>query len=379
MRDASATVLPGKPRISPEGREGVLASLSESEGNVRHLKSSLSVVAAFQAEGFPSPPAGLAAIVADFVQSATRGIPLSQFANMTPGTGVLANAASAAVNQVIGGMTQQQKEAMKAGANPFDAAAVLRFAEMLTKFGSHALAMTMMNGGEKGEGGSSLASRAASNGRVSSANYTDQLAGGATYKALIEQGYKPAHINSAMEFARHIGASDDMARKFIKLDQNNRENLHRFVDDMRKNPAKTPEEENAKIEEFRKKNPDAAKHLSPEDIRKIIRGDDKKKIDLKGEQLPFDESHKDRIADNKTLGAEKKIDAQHTATAARNADQGTRQSTIDSLEALANAPVQLKQPTDKKASSDDPSAKTAPMQPTKRQVTAPNAAVPKVG
>jgi hypothetical protein len=132
---------------SPRAREGAALSLSESENTIRGLKSSLSVVAAFQAEGFPSPPAGLASMVADVVRSATQGIPLEQFASMAPGTGRLVTAAFAAVNLVVGGMTQEQKEAMKAGANPFDAAAVHRFSEMLTKFGSHAAAMAMMNGG----------------------------------------------------------------------------------------------------------------------------------------------------------------------------------------------------------------------------------------
>src|SRR5947209_7091704 len=112
------------------------ADLSASEDAVRYLKSSESVETAFHAEGFPSPPSGLAAIVADLVRSATQGIPPKQIANMAPGTGSLATAASAAVHLVMDGMTQPQKDAMKAGANPFDAAAVQRFTELLHKFGS---------------------------------------------------------------------------------------------------------------------------------------------------------------------------------------------------------------------------------------------------
>lgn len=140
------------------------------------------------------------------------------------------------------------------------------------------------------------------------------------------------NIHDAMEFARHIGANQDMAQKFIKMDQASRDNLHHFVNDMRKNPAKTPEEENAKIEEFRKAHPEAAKHLTPEDIRKILHSQDKKSIDLKGGQLPFTEPQKDRTEEVKKIGVERQVEAQHAAAAAKL--QGNNQAAKDDLDVL---------------------------------------------
>ncbi len=323
-------------------------------------------------------------MVADFVRSATQGIPVEQLASMAPGTGSLATAASAAVNLVVGGMTQEQKEAMKAGANPFDAAAVHRFSEMLTKFGSHAIAMAMMNGGG-GDRAEKTATLSSSGGRTtSSASYTEGLAGGPTYKALVEQGYKPAHINSAMEFARHIGASEDMARKFIKMDQKSKENLHRFVDDMRSNPAKTPEEENAKIEEWRKKNPGAAKHLTPEDIRKIIRGDDKSKVQLKGEQeAGHDDTQGELVAEQRKLGVERAIDSQHAiaSTKLRKNDK-TAKDDLDILTAgIAKAEKQegVKQPNNAKPPAEKKADQPDKPKPVERQAARPNVPAPKVG
>ena len=87
------------------------------------------------------------------------------------------------------------------------------------------------------------------------------------YSALLDQGYKPAHIASAIDFARHIGASEDMAHKFIKMDQTSRENLHRFVDDM---PESDPDQGGRERQDRdSKKKPEAAKHLTPDD-RKIF-------------------------------------------------------------------------------------------------------------
>ena len=191
------------------------------------------------------------------------------------------------------------------------------------------------SGGRGTDGGSSegsLLNSSPGSARVTSGSYTQELAGGPTYKALIDQGYKPAHIHDAMEFARHIGANQDMAQKFIKMDQASRDNLHHFVNDMRKNPAKTPEEENAKIEEFRKAHPEAAKHLTPEDIRKILHSQDKKSIDLKGGQLPFTEPQKDRTEEVKKIGVERQVEAQHAAAAAKL--QGNNQAAKDDLDVL---------------------------------------------
>jgi hypothetical protein len=96
------------------------ASMSESEDAVRHNKASLSVDAAFAAEGLGSPPAGLAAMVADYVNRATRDIPVAKLANMAPGSGNLGTAASTGVNVALGTLTAEQRSVLRAGGNPFN-------------------------------------------------------------------------------------------------------------------------------------------------------------------------------------------------------------------------------------------------------------------
>jgi hypothetical protein len=229
---------------------GFAASPPESEDMIRNLKSSESVVASFHAAGFPSPPGELAQIATTYVKSQTQQIPIDRVANMAAGSGQLGASAAQSVNLLIGTMTPMQREAMKAGVNPLDPAAVLRFNALLNgpAMGS-ALARGMVEGGEGRVGGSVGGKGERS---TTSASYTQELAGGATYKALIGQCYTPAHVNSAIDYARHIGASEDMARKFIKLDQNNRDNLHRFVDDMRKNTQLSEaEQKEMKLTRFR--------------------------------------------------------------------------------------------------------------------------------
>ena len=243
-------------------------------------------------------------------------------------------------------------------------------------------------GGRGGDSGGSskgsLLNSSSGSGRVTSTSYTQELAGGPTYKALIEQGYKPAHVTSAIDYARHIGASEDMARKFIKMNQSSRENLHRFVDDMRKNPAKTKEEEDAKIGEYYKKNPGARKHLTPEDIRKIIRGDEKNKVELKGEQAPHEQTQAGRVLDNTKLGTEKQVETAHAATAAKLENNGrAAKDDLDVLEAgikqaekrdETKQPQQAKPPAQKRADGQPDKPK-----PSERQAARSSAPAPKVG
>jgi hypothetical protein len=108
---------------TPNGGSG---SISENDDAVRNLKSSESVVAAFHAEGFPSPPGDIAAIITAHVKSSTRDIPLNKIANMTPGSGPLGTSAAAGVNMFMNSLTPAQREAIKAGVNPLDAAAMMK-------------------------------------------------------------------------------------------------------------------------------------------------------------------------------------------------------------------------------------------------------------
>jgi hypothetical protein len=126
------------------------ASLTSSEGAIRHNKASLSVESAFAAEGFGSAPAGLAALVADYVNRSTRDIPVNKLANMSPGSGNLGTAAAAGVNVVLGSLTPVQRDVMKAGGNPFSTADMQHFAAKLGISGY----MIASAKGESGLGGS---------------------------------------------------------------------------------------------------------------------------------------------------------------------------------------------------------------------------------
>jgi hypothetical protein len=361
-----------------ELREGAAVSHPESEDMIRSLKSSESVLAAFQAAGFPSPPGDLAQIATAFVKSQTQQIPINRMANMAAGSGQLGASAAQGVNLLIGLMTPMQREAMKAGVNPLDPAAVLRFNTMLNgpAMGSAVTARAMADGGDGRVGGSATAKGERS---ATSATYTQELAGGASYKALIGQGYAPAHVNSAIDYARHIGASEDMARKFIKLDQNNRDNLHRFVDDMRKSPQLSEAEQKEKIAKFRKENPDIGKTLTDQDILGIVRGKSKAEVKLNGEQgAAHDDKHNKLIDEQRTQGIEKKIDAQHGATVADLSKKPDVNKAEDAeLAAIAKqraAPETPAQP--KKADANDKVTPPDPARP--KQAARPNPPGPKV-
>jgi hypothetical protein len=102
-------------------------TMPESEDQVRNLKASESVQAAFQGQGYPAPPPGIADIIAAHVKSETRGVGLRDLKNMTPGSGQLGSAASSGVNIFLSMLTGPQRDAAKAGLNPFDQSAVQRF------------------------------------------------------------------------------------------------------------------------------------------------------------------------------------------------------------------------------------------------------------
>jgi hypothetical protein len=102
------------------------ATITENEDAIRNLKASQSVEAAFQAAGIPSPPGDVAAIITNQVRSAIQGLSLHQVANMSPGSGELATSAAAAVNQFVSSLTPSQREAVKAGVNPLDAAGMMK-------------------------------------------------------------------------------------------------------------------------------------------------------------------------------------------------------------------------------------------------------------
>ena len=101
-------------------------SITEGEDGIRNLKATQAVEAAFLAQGFATPPADVSAIITNKVRSAIKDLPTSQVANMTPGSGVLSAAATAAVEQFIGMLNPAQREAAKVGVNSLDPSAMLK-------------------------------------------------------------------------------------------------------------------------------------------------------------------------------------------------------------------------------------------------------------
>ena len=112
---------------------GSASSVTESEDTIRNLKATESVMAAFLAERFPTPPAEVAALITNQVKSTIKDLPLSQVANMTPGSGVLGTAAAAGVEQYLAMLNPAQREAAKVGVSPLDPAAMLKFSASLNQ------------------------------------------------------------------------------------------------------------------------------------------------------------------------------------------------------------------------------------------------------
>ena len=337
--------------------ESETASISENDDGIRNLKASESVVAAFHAEGFPSPPAGIADIISTHVKSSTRDIPLSKIANMSPGSGSLGTSAAAGVNMFLNMLTPQQREAAKAGVNPLDPAAVLKFNAMM----NHQLnagGSLLAKGDGLGGGG---------NGRVSSEAYTRELAGGSVYKALASEGYTPGQITSAINYARELGTSEDMARKFVKLDKASRDDLHTFVDGIRNDPTLSDEQKQAKVAEYRKQHPKAAKVLSDKDMLQIIRGDDKRQIKATNAQdHAHDLTQADRVELNEGLNVERKVEAKHRADVAKS--ESKPDETAASLDVFAAVAQKAKTRETAEAKPDgsakkDAKADTKPSEP----------------
>lgn len=184
-------------------------SLGAGEEAIRYRKSSESVDAAFAAEGFPNLP-GLAAPIVSFVQQSTRGISLSTIANASAGTGPLNASATSGVSLLLGTMTPQQREAMKAGVNPLDPAAVHKFTLALNSMGAYASAAR----GESGLGGSNGGRFSGMRESADARQAADGGLGGA-YSSLLKQGYHTDQLNAVMPYARELGWTDKQSLRML--------------------------------------------------------------------------------------------------------------------------------------------------------------------
>lgn len=175
--------------------------LSSSEHTLRQYKASESAQSAFAAEGFGSPPAGLARLVADYVNARTLSIPIGTLANMAPGSGNLASAASAGVTMALGSLSADQREVLKAGGDPTNSADMLRIGAKLGLPGyAHAANAEGGVGGNNGGRFAGIKDGAATAGKSGSLE--------SSYSALLKEGVTSRELNAVLPQARELGWTD---------------------------------------------------------------------------------------------------------------------------------------------------------------------------
>lgn len=208
--------------------------LSSSEHTTRQYKASESVQSAFAAEGFGSPPAGLASIVADYVNMATRSIPIGTLASMAPGSGNLGTAASAGVTIALGSLSSEQREVMKAGGDPTNSADMLRIGAKLGLAGYAKFASA-----EGGVGGSS-------GGRFAGIREGASDAGKST--TAIAQQINVYGRMSGGDYATHLGFTGEKAREFAGIMNGTSGTFRNAVAEYKRvmdDPNATPEQKDA--------------------------------------------------------------------------------------------------------------------------------------
>lgn len=163
------------------------------------------------------------------------------------------------------------------------------------------------NGGGGGAGGSGGGTRMASGETPATSTAYDQALNSSersVFNSLSKQ-YGPAAANGALAFARDLGTTPDMARKLIRLDQNERHDLKGFINEARNLP---PEEQRKRAEEWSKKHKGK---LSPNDLLKLIRDDAKKNVKPGNEGSVHDKSQNERTADNQRIGIQNRVESDH--------------------------------------------------------------------
>jgi hypothetical protein len=256
----------------------------------------------------------IAQLIGPYVNDANTGIP--------PG-GVLIG------NQAFERMVLEKAPALLSDTNdPATRAALARLAQqqnasaspLLTPAQMAALGLTggFAGGGQGRSDGGSTGTRSSSSDQTSSTTYDATLVSSESgvFNSLAKMyGAEAAH--SAIDFSRDLGTTPDMARKFIKLDEPNREAFRDFVESIRNDSTLSPEQKEQKVEEFRKTHP-GSKVLTKGDMLKIIKDGDKKQIELKGRQAGVHgESQEDRLKDNRQAGVEKSVETAHKQTVAQ--------------------------------------------------------------
>jgi hypothetical protein len=318
---------------TPNGQSG---SISENDDAVRNLKSSESVVAAFHAEGFPSPPGDIAAIITAHVKSSTRDIPLNKIANMTPGSGPLGTSAAAGVNMFLTMLTPAQREAAKAGVNPLDPAAVLKFSMTLNNRASGLEAGLAGNNGGRFSG------------------MRDGLGDRRDMGAALSQQATFLGKMSGTDFASRLGFQGDQAKEFGNVFagtsgafRSTAEDYKRVMDD----PTASPEQRQAAAERMQRAAKTKKEKEAAEKFQKAV-----EKMKADGVNLSDSEAQKRYAAEHPDVGKvleaqERKID-----------DKKPPSVSTESLDKKAEDKVKI-------ASAGDPSQKKTGPRPATVQST----------
>lgn len=260
------------------------------------------------------------------------------------------------------------------GAHPNDVAVYL--ASIGRQFGDYRRHQAMLAGSRE-DANADTTTTSASRGSA----YTREL-GGETYNALARQGYRPEHIHSAIGFARDLGTSDEMAKKFIRMDHQSRDRVRDFMTEIESDPSLTPEQKQERIRQFRQ-DPKIGKHLTEHDLNRILEDRTRRRLELRGEQVTaFELSQAAIVADQQQSGIQRQVERQHNATVATlNARPEANHAEDDELAAIASRRVAQTQPPPPPATAPAATPQTPPAQPTPpatRQAAAANLMTPKV-
>jgi hypothetical protein len=338
----------------------LITPVQESEDQIRDLKASESVSAAFQALGMPAPPSGIADIIATHVKAETRSISIRDFKNMAPGSGSLGTSASSAVNVFLSMLTPAQREAAKAGVYPLDPAAMARFQATL----NGGLGARGMGGNLPDRGGNQFAELRAKGGATGDTS-TGEGSGYSWLSAANQNiaGFSQAQIASAANFLKGAG----LTREEVNEDTKHMVHLSKFRKEIsdfikrkkdierRKANGEDTSEDEAKLEEDKER---ARKRMTPEQRKHF---DDMRGIHFRNKAEIGKDHDAARHSTTEEIVARHRNDHQIQKAAVRFQAEGTKavQKTTSAQEVAAADDIFGESPAVKAAEAKSPEVKAA--------------------
>jgi hypothetical protein len=242
-------------------------------------------------------------------------------------------------SNVLGDIVSSVEQAKGNTAFNWSSATPQQISAYLQKLGLTLAQAQRLSGEVRGEvdarAGNNGSSRASD--RVTSGTYDHSLnsSESAVFGSL-SKTYGATAARSALDYATQLGAAPEFARKFIKMDEQSRQDFRQFVTEMRSDPTLTDDQVKAKVQEFRQKHPNSP--LTEQDIIKVIRSQDQRKVKNDGPQAGnFGENHDERRAEVREAGIEASVEGAHRKTVAEiKAKPSSADADLDVLEAGLN-------------------------------------------